>query len=155
MARLYAAMEKAYPSDDPRAERDHEISVTLARILFLMFGDDTDMWAPDLFSTFIRDHTAADGSDIGAQLTAPVRLPRHPDDQRITPPSGLRRVPYVNGRIFSERRDPACPERGVPYRGARSVRSRLGQHQPSHLRVHVPVRPRRRDPPPARGALHL
>ena len=39
MARLYAAMEKAYPATTPRTERDHEISVTLARILFLMFGD--------------------------------------------------------------------------------------------------------------------
>ena len=103
MARLYAAMEKAYPATTSRAERDHEISVTLARVLFLMFGDDTDMWAPDLFSTFIRDHTAADGSDIGAQLTDLFAFLDTPDDQRITPPSGLDGFRYVNGRIFSER----------------------------------------------------
>lgn len=103
MARLYAAMEKAYPATTPRAERDHEISVTLARVLFLMFGDDTDMWAPDLFSTFIRDHTAADGSDIGAQLTDLFTFLDTPEDQRITPPSSLDGFRYVNGRIFSER----------------------------------------------------
>ena len=57
MARLYTAMERAYPATTPRPVRDHEISVTLARVLFLLFGDDTDMWQPDLFSDFIRDHT--------------------------------------------------------------------------------------------------
>ena len=103
MARLYAAMEKAYSQRTPRSERDHEISVTLARILFLMFGDDTDMWAPDLFSTFIRDYTQPDGSDIGAQLTDLFTFLDTPDAQRITPPPGLDGFRYVNGRIFSER----------------------------------------------------
>lgn len=68
MARMYAAMEKAYQPGHDQAERDHQISVTLARILFLMFGDDTDMWAADLFRDFIHHHTSADGSNIGAQL---------------------------------------------------------------------------------------
>jgi len=103
MARLYAAMEKAYPKTTLRTERDHEISVTLARILFLMFGDDTDMWEPDLFSTFIRDHTQPDGSDIGAQLSALFTYLDTPDDQRDTTPAGLRGFRYVNGRIFTER----------------------------------------------------
>lgn len=103
MARLYTAMERAYPATTPRNERDHEISVTLARILFLMFGDDTDMWTSDLFSTFIRDHTAADGSDIGTQLSRLFDYLDTPDDQRDTPPSGLDGFRYVNGRIFSER----------------------------------------------------
>ena len=103
MARLYAAMEKAYPATTPLTERDHEISVTLARILFLMFGDDTDMWAPDLFATFIRDHTAADGSDIGAQLSTLFDYLDTPDGQRDTPPQGIDGFRYVNGRIFSER----------------------------------------------------
>lgn len=103
MARLYAAMEKAYPAATPRPDRDHEISVTLARILFLMFGDDTDMWNPHLFSDLIRDHTQPDGSDIGAQLTALFDYLDTPDDQRGTPRPGLDGFRYVNGRIFTER----------------------------------------------------
>lgn len=105
MARLYAAMEKAYP--DPattsREVRDHEISVTLARILFLMFGDDTDMWNPHLFSDFIRDHTQPDGSDIGAQLTDLFDYLDTPEEQRGAPRPGLEGFRYVNGRIFTER----------------------------------------------------
>ncbi|MFK5645121.1 class I SAM-dependent DNA methyltransferase [Ornithinimicrobium sp. LYQ121] len=103
MARLYTAMEKSYPSTTPRAVRDHEISVTLARILFLLFGDDTDMWKPDLFSDFIRDHTAADGSDIGSQLTTLFGYLDTPDNKRGSPGPGLEGFRYVNGRIFTER----------------------------------------------------
>lgn len=103
MARLYTAMEKAYPATmDPKI-RDHEISVSLARILFLVFGDDTDMWPEDLFQDFIRDHTAPDGSDIGSRLTELFAYldtaPGARDD--IKPEfDGFR---YVNGGIFKER----------------------------------------------------
>jgi hypothetical protein len=103
MARMYAAMEKAYPPGYDRATSDHQITVTLARVLFLMFGDDTDMWPQDLFRDFIHQHTATDGSDIGHRLselfayldTAPTKQGRtHPEFKDFR---------YVNGRIFSER----------------------------------------------------
>lgn len=103
MARLYAAMEKAYPATTHPKGRDHEISMTLARILFLMFGDDTDMWPENLFQDFILDHTAADGSDIGAQLTGLFAyLDTRPEDRGNVRPEfdGFR---YVNGGIFKER----------------------------------------------------
>ena len=44
MARMYTALERAYPKEFDPKTRDHEISVTMARILFLHFGDDTEMW---------------------------------------------------------------------------------------------------------------
>jgi len=103
MARMYAAMEKAYPAGHNPAARDHQISVTLARILFLMFGDDTDMWPQDLFRDFIHQHTAADGSDIGQRLNDLF-------DHLDTPPVGrggasadFKDFRYVNGGIFKER----------------------------------------------------
>jgi hypothetical protein len=103
MARMYAAMEKSYPPGYNTAKRDHQISVTLARILFLMFGDDTDMWAaPDLFRDFIHRHSSADGTDIGSKLND---LFSHLN----TSPGGLGEVaaelvqfPYVNGGIFQD-----------------------------------------------------
>ncbi len=102
MARLYTSMETAYPHDADPEERDHQISVTLARILFLMFGDDTDMWPPDHFQNFVRDRTAPDGSDIGTQLTKLFNyLDTNPDNRGEIYPDvyGFR---YVNGRIFRE-----------------------------------------------------
>ncbi len=116
MARMYAAMEKAYkPGHDP-AERAHQISVTLARILFLMFGDDTDMWAADLFRDFIHHHTAADGSNIGAQLNHLfVHLDTEPS-ARDRVAGDLKDFPYVNGGIFRQR--VTLPEVNVEFRTA-------------------------------------
>lgn len=103
MARLYAAMERAYPATTPRNERDHEISVTLARILFLMFGDDTDMWREDLFQDFVLDHTEPDGSDIGAKLTDLFAYLDTRPEHRGKPPVGCEGFRYINGGIFKER----------------------------------------------------
>jgi hypothetical protein len=103
MARMYAAMEKAYPSDHDRAAHDHQISVTLARILFLIFGDDTDMWAADLFRDFIHNDTAANGSDIGSQLNNLFVYLDTPPAQRHDAAAQLKDFPYVNGGIFRER----------------------------------------------------
>lgn len=102
MARLYAAMEKAYPATRDPKVRDHEISVTLARILFLMFGDDTDMWPEGLFQDFILDHTAADGSDIGAKLTELFAYLDTPPKERGNISPELDGFRYVNGGIFNE-----------------------------------------------------
>jgi hypothetical protein len=103
MARMYAAMEKAYPSDQEHSAHDHQISVTLARILFLIFGDDTDMWAADLFRDFIHNHTAANGSDIGGQLNHLFVYLDTPPAQRHDAAAQLKDFPYVNGGIFRER----------------------------------------------------
>jgi hypothetical protein len=82
---------------------EHKISVTLARILFLVFGDDTDMWPKDLFQNFIINHTRPDGSDLADRLnelfqhldTAPENAGASPDCFK-----GFR---YVNGGLFRER----------------------------------------------------
>ncbi|MFE4465685.1 DNA methyltransferase [Oerskovia sp. NPDC056781] len=96
MGELYAELEQdGYP--------DHDASVLLARLLFLMFGDDTGMWSKGLFLELLETRTSRDGSDLGAQLAALFsildtpenRRPRHADELMI-------RFPYVNGHLFSE-----------------------------------------------------
>lgn len=109
MAQMYAAVEKGYPAGFDAKQRDHEISVTLARVLFLLFGDDTEMWKdaageplPDLFQDFIKDHTERDGSDVAERLNALfLALNAGPAD-RGGLPAELVAFPYVNGGIFDE-----------------------------------------------------
>lgn len=103
MVKLYTAMERAYPAGHPPQARDHQISVTLARILFLMFGDDTDMWMPDLFRDYMHAHTARDGSDIAERLTQLFTYVDTPETERADPSVALDGFPYINGGIFSER----------------------------------------------------
>jgi len=96
-------MEEVYATGHDPEGRDHQISVTLARILFLIFGDDTDMWTADLFRDFIHNYTAADGSNIASQLNGLfVHLDTQPAD-RVVRAAPLKDFPYVNGGIFRER----------------------------------------------------
>ena len=102
MARMYTAVEKAYPDDADPATRDHEISVSLARILFLLFGDDTDMWTPDLFLDFMKHETVASGSDVAERLNDLFLALATPTTSRSNADASLRKFPYVNGGIFEE-----------------------------------------------------
>ncbi len=100
MATMYAAVENAYPGTVDAQRRDHEISVTLARILFLMFGDDTEMWETDAFRNVIQHETKPDGSDLGSVLNRLFEFldTAHPS----VVPTGFGGFKYVNGGIFEE-----------------------------------------------------
>ncbi len=147
MAQMYAAVEKGYPAGFDPKKRDHEISVTLARVLFLLFGDDTEMWTdapeeplPDLFQDFVKDHTERDGSDIAAAPQRPLRCSQQGLDRPQGPRRELVAFPYVNGGIFEEHdRAPRTGQR-LSQRHPRCQRGRLVDHQPGHLRLDVPVR---------------
>lgn len=109
MAQMYAAVEKGYSSGFDPKKRDHEISVSLARVLFLLFSDDTEMWKdskgeplPNHFQDFVKDQTARDGEDIGERLNELFDVLDMAPRDRIGLPSELATFPYVNGGIFEE-----------------------------------------------------
>lgn len=100
MANMYAAVEKAYPSSIDAKRRDHEISVTLARILFLIFGDDTEMWQTDAFRNVIQHETREDGSDLGPGLNHLFEFLNTAQPAKSL--TGRQGFKYVNGGIFQE-----------------------------------------------------
>jgi len=103
MATLYAAVEKAYPAKvDPKI-RDHEISVTLARILFLMFGDDTEMWQTDAFRNVIQYEVLPDASNLAQVLNELFTFLDTANPAQV--PTGFAGFKYVNGGIFEEKID--------------------------------------------------
>lgn len=98
MTALYRELERTgYDS--------HSANILLARLLFLMFGDDTDMFpvhGRGLFQEYILD-TREDGSDLGGKLAALFAILNKPIDQRqSTLSQHLAKFPYVNGGIFAE-----------------------------------------------------
>jgi len=123
MSRMYTAIEKGYPRGFDSKRRDHEISVTLARVLFALFCDDTEMWKsgngepqPDLFQDFVKDHTARDGSDVAKRFNELFQaLNTAPADRRALTEE-LLAFPYVNGGIFADRID--LPTLGSDFRAA-------------------------------------
>jgi hypothetical protein len=85
---------------------DHEISVLLIRLLFLLFGDDTGLWEKGLFLEFLETRTQPDGSDLGPQLALLFQTLDRPVDRRApTLDELLLRFPYVNGGLFEDRLD--------------------------------------------------
>ncbi|WP_146086094.1 MULTISPECIES: DNA methyltransferase [unclassified Rathayibacter] len=96
MVDMYTSLERAYPTDYNRRVRDHEISVTLARILFLMFGDDTEMWEPNAFRNYVK-HNEASQQGFGASLTH-LFAELNSEDPDLSS-YGLR---YINGGLFQE-----------------------------------------------------
>lgn len=100
MARLFGALEKA-----SMAEAD--ISQTMARLLFVMFGDDTNMWGEGVgasFERYLNQDTNPDGSDIAEKLEALFKhLDKKPEagQSAATASYELRGFAYVNGGIFA------------------------------------------------------
>jgi hypothetical protein len=81
---------------------DEMSSIFLARMLFLMFGDDTEMWSQNIFYNFISQGTKPDGSDLIDKLhevfvVADTDVKNRPDS--IDPL--LKSLPYINGGIFA------------------------------------------------------
>lgn len=108
MGDLYAALtgddDTAASAVVDSADEDRstmEASILLTRLLFLMFGDDADLWDKGLFHRFISTRTAEDGSDLGQQLSALFHVLDTPDqkrDKRMD--EALRQFPHVNGALF-------------------------------------------------------
>jgi len=97
MGKLYEELaEDGYP--------DHDASVLLARLLFLLFGEDTGMWSKGLFTELIETRTSRDGADLGAQLAALFDVLNTEENRRPKAVDELMsRFPYVNGGLFAER----------------------------------------------------
>lgn len=99
-------MGRLYEEVSRNGYSDHEASILLMRILFLLFGDDTGMWEMNLFDEFLRTRTNQDGTDLGPQLTMLFQTLDKPEDQRSQALDDLiRRFPYVNGGLYKERLD--------------------------------------------------
>ena len=90
---------------------DADASVILARILFLMFGDDTGMWRatvsdppiPNLFHDYLTDHTDPNGTDLAQRLHDVCTVVDTPTDQRPADTNPhLKQLPYINGGIFHD-----------------------------------------------------
>ncbi len=83
--------------------RGHDLELLLARVLFCWFADDTGIFEPKQFATYIEKYTLENGKDIGSALmelfdvlnTSPRKRP--PELANV-----LRQFPYVNGGLFAE-----------------------------------------------------
>ena len=93
MANLYIELEK-------NNYGGHETSVFLSRLLFLLFGDDTNMWEHNLVKKILFA-TAENGSDVGETLSELFEFVNTSDAKRKKSEK-FKDLPYINGGIFAE-----------------------------------------------------
>lgn len=87
----------------------HDLEVYLVRLLFCLFAEDSTIFEKDLFTDFITNRTAADGSDLAARLSELFYVLNTPVEKRLkTLDEHLARFPYVNGKLFKEPLPPAA-----------------------------------------------
>ncbi len=84
----------------------HDLERFLVRVLFCLFAEDTGLFERDVFTLFIQNRTAEDGSDLGTALEQFFRVLNQPEDKRqANLLEELAELQYVNGDLFAERLD--------------------------------------------------
>ncbi|MBI1405014.1 MAG: lactate dehydrogenase [Caulobacter sp.] len=104
--KLYVELLKDNP-DWARPERRPDLNHLMARLIFCMFAEDTDIFPDGLFSKTVEQ--MSDGDNTHDILTELFRAMATRGDQRAA--AGIKswadKFPYVNGGLFSEAGD--CP----------------------------------------------
>jgi len=78
----------------------------LVRLLFCMFAEDTGVFDPATFETFISQQTRADGSDVGPRLNQLFDILNKPQDKwRTAEQETFAGFRYINGDLFRDRLD--------------------------------------------------
>ncbi|RIS40986.1 class I SAM-dependent DNA methyltransferase [Mycobacteroides abscessus] len=93
MGTLYTHLETA-------GVGEHDATLLLARLLFLLFGDDADMWKPPaLFENHLRNHTTAE--TLHTDLLRLFDILDKPEHQRgFEKGDPLSYFRYINGGLF-------------------------------------------------------
>lgn len=101
-ARAVELMTTLYKAIVADRVSDHEASVFITRVLFLLFGDDTGLWARGLFHDLV-DRTPEDGEALAGTLESLFRNLDRPVEERSSRLSeAIAPFPYVNGGLFAE-----------------------------------------------------
>lgn len=81
---------------------EHNATLLLARLLFLLFGDDAGMWTPaGLFETYLRNHTTSETLHTDLAELFDV-LDTDENTRDLPADSPYRKFRYINGGLFSD-----------------------------------------------------
>ncbi|WP_415630571.1 type IIL restriction-modification enzyme MmeI, partial [Propionibacterium sp.] len=79
----------------------HDSTLLLARLLFLLFGDDAGMWDVNMFRDWLADHTTTETLSQDFQTLAAV-LDTEETKRNLPGGDPLTRFRYVNGGLYHD-----------------------------------------------------
>ena len=99
-AERFAKLFDAILKENENADR-HALNLFLIRTLFCLFAEDTGIFDKLIFTTYLKQMTAPDGSDFNERIR---ELFDFLDKAARTgnEPAYLSKFPYVNGQLFTE-----------------------------------------------------
>lgn len=83
----------------------HQLELYLVRILFCLFADDTGIFEKNIFFDYISN-SKEDGSDLSSRIARLFEILDTPPEQlakQTMLSEELKRFPYINGSLFTER----------------------------------------------------
>lgn len=93
--------EEAPEDPDEEDRKSQETSILMTRLLFLLYGDDANLWEADLFYRWVEEETTP--SSLGAQLNQLFGVLNTPLNRRSKNiPDLMAAFPYVNGSLFAD-----------------------------------------------------
>jgi hypothetical protein len=86
----------------------HQLELYLVRLVFSLFADDSNIFEKGIFYDYIELRTAEDGSDLAMHIDTLFNVLNTSPDKRLKNlDENLAAFPYVNGKLFEERLQPA------------------------------------------------
>jgi len=86
----------------------HQLELYLVRLVFCLFADDSNIFEKGIFHDYIDLRTAEDGSDLAMHIDSLFNVLNTSPDKRLKNiDESLAAFPYVNGKLFEERLQPA------------------------------------------------
>ena len=95
-------MKTLYAQLDAAGVPEIDSTLLLARLLFLLFGDDGGMWRADMFDSYLGNHTT--DRDLHLQLPELFDVLDLPTSKRsLAEGSPLAEFAYINGGLYKQR----------------------------------------------------
>ena len=93
--------EEAPEDQEEEDAKTQQTSILMTRLLFLLYGDDANLWEADLFFRWVELETTP--TTLGAQLNQLFSVLNTPVHKRSrNTPELMAQFPYVNGSIFAD-----------------------------------------------------
>ena len=86
----------------------HQLELYLVRLVFCLFADDSNIFEKGILNDYLELRTAEDGIDLAMHIDTLFNVLNTSPDKRLKNlDENLTAFPYVNGKLFEERLQPA------------------------------------------------
>jgi hypothetical protein len=107
MAKLFDELVQSNKELTQQSDGLHSLNIFFTRLLFCFFAEDTGIFSPNQFTNAIASYTKSDGEDMHSFLSDLFKM--LDSENRENKAGYLNDFPYVNGQLFSSKKNFTVP----------------------------------------------